>query len=93
MTTGEGTSWKERREFEERISNGFALRTAETRRLIEDADAGERATAIVEALEEALRSEFGIAVVDSTTDDDEGQIRLELIQVEPDEESLDSIGE
>lgn len=90
--TDQQTDWKERRQFEERISNGFALRTEETKRLIEDADAGERATAILEALEETLRTELGVAVIDATTDDDEDDIRLELVRAEP-EQPLDSIGE
>lgn len=93
MLSEEQTSWKERREFEARICNGLSLRTEETRRLIEDADAGERATAILEALTEALGSKYGIAVVECTTDDDKGEIRLQLIETEPEEKPLDSIGE
>ena len=65
----DSTSWDERREFEERISKGFALTSAETRRLIRDAEAGERASAIVSALEQTLKERFGMVCVDATTDD------------------------
>lgn len=94
MTTGERTSWKERREFEERLARGYGLTVSETASLIEDADAAERSTAILEALEEALESQLGLVVVDSTTDDDEGEIRIELIPAEDGlSDRLDSIGE
>jgi len=86
------TSWQERRDFEERLDDGQNLTAQETQRLIQDADAAERSVAILEGLEEALKSQLGIVVVDSTTDDDEGRIRIELIQAEDGlSEKLDSI--
>jgi len=75
------TSWKERRAFEERLADGGELELADVSRLIADADSGERAKAVLEALEEELRDRFGISIVDCTTDDDdEGEIRLDLIR-------------
>ncbi len=74
------TNWQERRDFEERLNDGQNLTTEETQRLIEDADTAERSVAILEGLEYALKSQLGITVVDSTTDDDDGGIRIELIQ-------------
>ncbi len=88
----DSTSWDERREFEERISKGFALTSAETRRLIRDAEAGERASAIVSALEQTLKERFGMVCVDATTDDDEGMMRIELVRADP-HSPHDSIGE
>ncbi len=94
MTTGERTSWKQRREFEERLARGYALTVSETASLIEDADAAERSTAILEALEEALESQLGLVVIDCTTDDDEGEICIELVPAEDIvSERLDPIGE
>lgn len=92
------TSWNERRGFEEGLLEGQWITAEETRRLIEDADAGERSAATLEALEEALKSRFGILLIDATTDDDkDGEIRIELIQAEEEAsdqtERLDSIGE
>lgn len=76
------TSWQERRDFEERLYEGQNLTAQQTQRLIEDADAAERSVAILEGLEEALKSRFGILLVDATTDDDDGEIRIELIPEE-----------
>lgn len=73
------TSWQERREFEERLAKGEYTLPSETKRLIDDADACERAEALLEALEGALRTQLGITVMDVTTDDDEGGVRLELV--------------
>ena len=57
------------------------MELADVSRLIADADSGERAKAVLEALEEELRDRFGISIVDCTTDDDdEGEIRLDLIR-------------
>ena len=74
--------WSERREFEERLYGGRSITAHEIQLLIDDADAGERAQAILEALEKALRAQLGLVVVDATTDDDEGEIRIELIPAE-----------
>ena len=80
MTTE--TSWQERREFEERLLNGQNLTAQDTQRLIEDADAAERSVAIFEVVQLSLKSRFGILLVDATTDDDDGEIRIELIPAE-----------
>ena len=61
--------------------NGGAS-SADVQQLIEDADAGERAEAMLEALKKALREQLGILVIDSTTDDDGGEMRIELMPVE-----------
>ncbi len=51
--------------------------------LIEDADAAERSGVFLEGIQKALKSKFGISFIDVTTDDDEdGTIRIELIQTE-----------
>ncbi len=76
------TSWRERRDFEERLYDGQTLTAEEMQRLLEDADAGERSLAVLEGLEEALKSRFGILLVDATTDDDDGEVRIELVQAE-----------
>ena len=73
------TRWQERREFDERMLNGKGLTASEIERLITDADVAERSVAIIEGLQEALKSQFGISFVDVTTDDDDGEIRIELI--------------
>ena len=64
------TSWQERRDFEERLHDGQNLTAQETQRLIEDSDAAERSVAILEGLQLSLKSQFGIVLVDATTDDD-----------------------
>jgi len=74
------TGWQERREFEERLSAGRGLTAHETQRLIDDADAGERAEAVLEALEKALHSQLGVTTINSTTDDDGGEIRIDLVR-------------
>lgn len=81
------TSWEERREFEERLYRGQAISAHDMQRLLDDADAGEKAEATLAALGNALRSQLGIAIVDSTTDDDDGQTRIELVRVEEEESS------
>lgn len=75
------TTWQQRRRFEQRLDNGESISGHETQRLIDDADIAERAEARLGALEEALLADFGIAVVDATTDDDPA-IRIELIRAE-----------
>ncbi len=88
------TSWQERRDFEERLCGGENLTAEQTQRLIEDADAAERSESILEGLEYALKSQFGISLVDATTDDDDGEIRIELVQAEDElSERLDSFGD
>ena len=82
MTIGK-TSWQERRDFEARLDDGQNLTGQETQHLIADADAAERSEAILEGLQLALKSRFGILLFDATTDDDEdGEIRIELIQAD-----------
>jgi len=76
------TSWDDRREWEERLIDGLGLTTNQAQLLIADADEGERAVAVLEALEEHLKLEFGVKLVDMTTDDDDGEIRIDLIQIE-----------
>lgn len=82
----EPLDWEERREIEERMAGGMVYRSLtgptpeEVLSLIRDADALERATATLHALEKALKKELGITVVDATTDDDEGAVRLEFVQ-------------
>lgn len=77
------TSWQERRDFEERLHDGQNLTAQETQSLIEDADAAERSEAILEGLRLALKSRFGILLVDATTDDDaDGEIRIELVPID-----------
>ena len=87
------TSWQERRDFEERIQDGQNLTAQETHRLIEDADAAERSVAILEGLQLSLKSQFGILLVDATTDDDDGEIRIELIQAEDGSEPCENLSD
>lgn len=75
------TTWRERRRFEARLLEGESLTSQDTKRLIDDADVGERAEAVLGALEEAMRAQLGIVVLNATTDDDR-EIRIELIQAE-----------
>jgi len=87
------TGWQERREFEERISAGRDLTAHETQRLIDDADVGEQAEAVLAALQKALHSQLGITTINSTTDDDGGEIRIDLVYDDkPETELEDAMG-
>lgn len=85
------TSWHDRREWEARLVDGRGITAYQAQCLIEDADSGERAEAVLEALKKTLRSDLGIAIVDSTTDDDEGEIRIDLVRVEEREAAGESV--
>lgn len=85
------TDWDERRDFEEALADGRGITVEDAQRLITDADAGERAEAVLEGLKEALRKQLGIEVVDVTTDDDEGDVQLELVRVEGSKEAESAI--
>ena len=87
------TSWQERREFEERLYAGQQITAHETQRLIDDADAAGRAEAALQALETTLQRKLGIAVLDSTTDDDDGNVRIELIKEDPIHQRLDALAQ
>ncbi len=73
------TSWQERRDFEEGLDELKTLTPESVRRLIEDADTGERSEAILEALKVALKEQCGLLVIDATTDDDDGEVRIEIV--------------
>lgn len=75
------TEWDERRDFETRLIDGHGISVDAARRLIADADAGERVAAVLEGLKRALRQQLGIVVVDVSTDD-EDEVVLELVNGE-----------
>ena len=75
------TSWAERREFEELLAQGKALTARQTTLLIAEADLADRLAATLAGLEKALLSQ-GIVLVDATTDDDDGEIRIELVRAD-----------
>ena len=68
----------------ESLLSGEPPTTQEVEALLEDAAEGERAAEKLEQLEQAL-AQMGYALVDVTTDDDEGEV-LELVQVHEDQE-------
>ncbi len=74
------SNWDSRRGIEERGT----ITSDELRDLIEDADEGEVALSLLEGLKEALRVQLGYLVVDTTTDDDDGQYSFTLIKVDED---------
>ncbi len=73
------TDWEERRELEERLAHGDGITVEQAQRLIDDADAGQRHEAKLESIVKAMWDIYSIKVIDSTTDDDEGEVRVELI--------------
>ena len=66
------------------LLSGEQPTTQEVEALLEDAAEGERAVEKLEQLEQGL-AQMGYALVDVTTDDDEGEA-LELVQVDEDDE-------
>ena len=76
------TDWDTRRGIEERGT----ITSAELRDLIEDTDEGEIASALLEGLKEALKVQLGILVINTSTDDDDGEYTFNLVKVESDED-------
>ena len=79
------TDWEQRRQIEEHLASGDGLSAQEARDLIEDADSGEIAESLMDGLKEALRVQLGFEVIDTTTDDDDGQYCFTLVKASVDD--------
>lgn len=74
------TTWRQRQRIEEDLMAGRMPTEQEVMALVHDANAGEHLEHELAALKIALE-EVGFAVIDTTTDDDDGTV-LEIVKIE-----------